>query len=394
MNQGQRNVKAYFYFLGFVVIFIAFTVTSIYSYLQYSHIRTELIHVTKNNDNQLSAAMDMRVAVRERAILLWRMALQDDYFERDETLQAFYEHGSNYHKSRMLILTSHMDPDEAYLMTTLDKETNKRAPILRDFANKLLEKKDNKDHTQSLNQVLTNQIVVANLLDSMIALQQSQNEYSRYHSAEEMANLLSKMILLMIIIITGGFMFATYVIMTTTKQSQLLEKMNDELEHLACHDHLTGLPNRMLLLQQLERLLSTVHRKKIQAALMFIDIDNFKEINDTFGHDFGDHCLKDLTQNMLKIIRGADILGRLGGDEFLILINEIESSNQMIVIAHKLLESLNTHYTLADKTVTISASIGIYMLSDETTGAKDAIDLADKAMYQAKKSGKNRFVIV
>jgi diguanylate cyclase (GGDEF)-like protein len=394
MNPGQNNIKAYFYFLGFFVIFIAFAITSTYSYLQYSQIRTELLTATQNNDRQLNAAMEMRVAVRERAILLWRMTLQTDYFERDEALQQFYNHGSNYHKARMAILTSQLSSEEKSLMEVLDKETTKRAPILRAFADRLLLAEENTEHTQSLNQTLTDQIIVADLLDSMIALQQSQNEYARYHSAEEISDLVSTLIMFMVLIITGGFMFATYVIMTTTKQSQQLAKVNDRLEHLACHDNLTGLPNRMFLLQQLERLLSLVHRKKNLAAIMFIDIDNFKSINDTFGHDFGDQCLKSLTKNMISVLRGFDILGRLGGDEFLVLINEIESPNQTAIIAHKLLEILDTQYTVKNDTISISASIGVYILSDQTESSKEAIILADRAMYQAKESGKNRFVII
>jgi diguanylate cyclase (GGDEF)-like protein len=337
--------------------------------------------------------MAMRVSVRERAILLWHMTLHEDYFERDELFQQFYKHGSDYHQARMEVLTAKMTSDEKNIIDLLDQETSERAPILRSFAERLMDE-TSPHSTQSLNQVLTDQIVVANLLDSLIALQQSQNEYAREHSAEEMANLLSHLILLMVIIITAGFIFAGYVIMTASRQSRLLSKVNHDLEHLACHDSLTGLPNRIYLLRQLKMLISSVQRNKTQAAVMFVDVDNFKAINDTFGHDVGDQCLKELSTNMSNALRGSDTLGRLGGDEFLIVITDVDSAVPVIAVAHKLLNVLDKEFNFGKESIRTSASIGVCLLSNETKNAEEAIMLADKAMYQAKKSGKNQYYLI
>jgi len=393
MGQERQTFSTYFYLLGFCVIFLAFTMTSVYSYLQYSDIRTTLVETTKNNDAQLRAAMAMRVSVRERAILLWHMTLQEDFFERDTLFQKFYQHGSDYHQSRSAVLTATLTPDEKNIMALLDQETTKRAPVLRRFAEQLMED-ELSNYTQSLNQVLTDQIAVANLLDSLIALQQSQNEFARENSSSQMDSLLSRLISIVILIITAGFIFASYVIINTSKQSRLLTKVNDELEHLACHDNLTGLPNRMYVLRQLEMVISSSQRTKTPAAIMFIDIDNFKAINDNFGHDVGDQCLMDLSNRRDKALRGSDILGRLGGDEFLVVLADIDSPTQAVVVAHKLLQILDTQIEIEDESVTISASIGIYVFSNEKVNAEEAIVLADKAMYKAKKSGKNQYYII
>ena len=393
MGKERQTFSTYFYLLGFCVIFFAFTMTSVYSYLQYSQIRTTLVETTKNNDTQLRAAMAMRVSVRERAILLWHMTLQEDFFERDTLFQKFYQHGSDYHHSRSAMLTAILTPDEKNIMALLDQETTKRAPILRRFAEQLMEDEFS-NYTQSLNQVLTDQIAVANLLDSLIALQQSQNEYARENSSAQMDSLLSRLITIIVLIITVGFLFASYVIINTSKQSRMLTKVNDDLEHLACHDSLTGLPNRMYILRQLEMVISSSQRTKTPAAIMFIDIDNFKAINDSFGHDMGDQCLMDLSSRMDNVLRGSDILGRLGGDEFLVVLADIDSATQAVVVAHKLLQILDTQIEIENESVTISASIGIYVFSNETVNAEDAIILADKAMYKAKKSGKNQYCII
>ncbi|WP_415891557.1 diguanylate cyclase domain-containing protein [Neptuniibacter sp. PT8_73] len=393
MDQRGSGFRFFFYLIGFSAIFLAFIYTSVFSYQQYANLRAELTTANSNNDIQLRAAMAMRAAVRERAILLWQMTLLETPEERKQLFNAFYSQGSEYHKSRLTLLNTDLDHPEQVIIAKLDKEAASRAPELRTFS-ELLTNNRVQDFRLELGKVLKDKTTIAALLDRFISLQQAQNEEIWQDSSHKMEILLSKLITRMVLIILGGFLFAVYVMVTTAKQNKLIRIANQELRHLACHDNLTGLPNRRFLLHQLDIVLAAAKRKQHKAAIIFIDLDDFKPINDTYGHDTGDQCLQDISNRISKVIRGSDMLGRLGGDEFLLILSEIESSTQAIAVIQKILTIISEDIPIDTSTANLSASIGLYIYALEDISAEEAITLADKAMYQAKKMGKNQFYII
>ncbi len=245
-----------------------------------------------------------------------------------------------------------------------------------------------------MDQVLTDQTVVAETLDQLISLQQQQNNQAREDSIRETENILTDLIQFMILVLIFGALFAGFVILSTVKQSRLLEKVNGVLEKQACHDSLTGLPNRAFLLQQLDLLLANTQRHNKLGAVMFIDLDDFKPINDEHGHQVGDQYLQLISVKMKESLRDTDILARLGGDEFILLLSDLTSASQVLTVAEKLLSTLSAGYQIGEAKVQASASIGIYQLTQDKVSAEQAIILADKAMYQAKKAGKNQYFII
>ncbi|WP_415903065.1 diguanylate cyclase domain-containing protein [Neptuniibacter sp. QD29_5] len=393
MVHRGSGFRFFFYLIGFSAIFLAFIYTSVFSYQQYANLRAELTTANSNNDVQLRAAMAMRAAVRERAILLWQMTLLETPEARKQLFNTFYSQGSEYHKSRLTLLNTELDPPEQNIIAKLDKQTANRFPELRTFT-ELLTNNRFQDFRLELSKVLKDKTTIAGLLDQFITLQQAQNEKVWQDSAHKMDEVLSELITRMVLIILGGFMFALYVMVTTSKQNKLIRIANQELHHLACHDNLTGLPNRRFLLHQLEIVLAAAKRKQHKAAIIFIDLDDFKPINDTYGHDIGDQCLQNISNRISEVIRGSDMLGRLGGDEFLLILSEIDSSTQAIAVIQKLLEIINKELLVDGQITHISASIGLYIYALEDINAEEAITLADKAMYQAKKMGKNQFYII
>lgn len=393
MTKKNQGSQIFFYIAGFCLIFIAFSGSATYFYQQFAGLRFSLVESTKNNDIQLRAAMDMRVAVRERAILLWQMTLTDDFFERDALFEQFYKHGSNYKKSRLALLSSDLNSSEQEIITQLDAETSKRAPVLRRFADLLMDDVQ-RDFTPELNQVLSDQIVVADHLDNLIDHQQQQNIALREASALNIEALLRDLIITQIAIIMSGVAFAIFVIANARRQNLNLEAANQKLEHIACHDALTGLPNRRYLLEQLQLAIAAAKRKHDHTAVLFVDLDNFKPINDNHGHDMGDQCLQQAAKAMSKALRGSDVIGRLAGDEFLIILSDMASASHASIVANKLIQLLNENFTIGDQSFTFTASIGVYLYGDEDLSAEECINLADKAMYQAKKAGKNQFFII
>ncbi len=164
-----------------------------------------------------------------------------------------------------------------------------------------------------------------------------------------------------------------------------------QIEHLAYYDKLTGLPNRSLFSRLLERSIAEARRHKHQVAVMFVDLDRFKNINDTLGHDAGDALLKEAAVRAKAVLRDSDAICRLGGDEFVVLVGDAGGPEAMATVAQKILAALAIPYRIADHEFRITASIGISAFPGDGSDEASLMKHADIAMYQAKEDGKNTF---
>jgi len=171
----------------------------------------------------------------------------------------------------------------------------------------------------------------------------------------------------------------------SSKITRQLDEKNDQLEHMALHDNLTGLPNRTLLNDRLEQLLLQSKRGNQVFALFIIDLDRFKEINDTLGHQFGDELLKMVGSRLLKSIREKDSIARLGGDEFAVLLPQTDLKGSELA-ANRIIHSLDMPFCINDVTTESKASIGIALYPEHGESAETLMQYADVAMYQAKKA--------
>jgi len=172
-----------------------------------------------------------------------------------------------------------------------------------------------------------------------------------------------------------------------------LKTIENELRHQAFHDSLTKLPNRLLFKNYLTAAIKHCKRTDKKLALLFVDLDNFKAINDSLGHSVGDRVLINVSERLKSVLRDDDIVGRYGGDEFLILIEDIESNEDLSSISEKLIDSLVSpihHYE--NVPIFTSLSIGVCVFPDDSGSIDKLIQYADAAMYKAKSAGKNNFV--
>lgn len=183
------------------------------------------------------------------------------------------------------------------------------------------------------------------------------------------------------------------------KMAGSLEKSRLKIEHLAYHDSLTGLPNRFQAHEALRQMISLARRENAKMAVLFLDLDNFKRINDTLGHQVGDQLLKKMAARLSSVLReedfihrnNSDLLARLGGDEFVILLANIENSLDAARVSSRILSMMKEPFHLDDKEIYSSSSIGISLFPDDGTEVDDLIKRADAAMYQAKEQGRNNF---
>ena len=172
-----------------------------------------------------------------------------------------------------------------------------------------------------------------------------------------------------------------------------LEQKQGELDRLASHDSLTGLHNRRFFLDRLEHALAHAKRSGTQVALLYIDLDNFKAINDELGHAAGDHVLRTLAQRMKHVVREADTVARIGGDEFVVLIEGSADDDSVAAVAHKVLEVLAQPVPHAERELVCGASIGVSRFPGDGQTDIELIAAADRAMYRAKTEGRMRICL-
>jgi diguanylate cyclase (GGDEF)-like protein/PAS domain S-box-containing protein len=170
------------------------------------------------------------------------------------------------------------------------------------------------------------------------------------------------------------------------KRTKELASLNQELEHQALHDALTELPNRLLLQDRMHQALLSAQREHHQLALLITDLDRFKEINDTLGHHYGDLVLQEVSARMRTALRGSDTIARLGGDEFAVLLPYIESADDAVMAARKLVAAMEKPIVLEDHSFHVGISVGIALFPDHGTDGSTMMRHADVAMYVAKRS--------
>lgn len=176
------------------------------------------------------------------------------------------------------------------------------------------------------------------------------------------------------------------------RKTLLLERQQSQMEKLANFDTLTGLPNRQYLMKSLSIELASAKRDKSQVALMFLDLDGFKQVNDSYGHDAGDKLLCGISSEISDAMRDGDIVGRLGGDEFLIILVGNPTNLQLEAIAKRLINRITQLHHIDGWRVDPSVSIGIALATDSNYAASTLVTNADVAMYKAKNEGKGRYV--
>ena len=172
-----------------------------------------------------------------------------------------------------------------------------------------------------------------------------------------------------------------------------LELRNREFESLAMHDALTGLPNRRLLTDRLSLAISHARRNKCAMAVMYLDLDGFKHINDTMGHDAGDTLLSMVAARLTSAVRQEDTVARLGGDEFVVVLWDLKQDDDASKLAVKLIQSVSEPYYIQDSDVNITTSIGVSVYPLHGEDVESLMKKADLALYEAKCTGKNTYSI-
>jgi diguanylate cyclase (GGDEF)-like protein len=169
------------------------------------------------------------------------------------------------------------------------------------------------------------------------------------------------------------------------------KRAEQRLIQLAHYDQLTGLANRTSFFEHMTRIASRARRMRQRVGLMMLDLDGFKLVNDTYGHEAGDTLLQEISHRMRQVFREYDVVARLGGDEFAVVLSEVESVEQISAIVRRLLTAVSAAIWIGEHRIDITASIGVAVFPDSAESITDLLKCADQAMYEAKRAGKNSF---
>ncbi|MGR5499642.1 EAL domain-containing protein [Vibrio sp. DNB22_10_4] len=191
---------------------------------------------------------------------------------------------------------------------------------------------------------------------------------------------------LSVLLIITLFNSHTNLLTQVKTRTQELEASRDTLKHFAFNDALTGLPNRRMFIKQTNHALNVATRNGSMVAILFLDLDRFKHVNDSLGHDFGDKLLVEVATRLTNNLRSSDVLARFGGDEFTIMIENLTNAEQAVTLSRKLIEGLRKPMLIEDESIAISTSIGIATFPKDGNNVDDLMRAADAAMYKAKES--------
>ena len=193
--------------------------------------------------------------------------------------------------------------------------------------------------------------------------------------------------------VAGFALLALLILRYMRRTAAAIAAGEDRLRHLAMHDPLCGLPNRTFFGERLESVIESVRAGGPQAAVFYIDLDHFKDVNDTLGHPVGDELLRNVTLRLNRILRGKDLVARLGGDEFAVISSSGPDAYMLQGIAGRIISSISAPYSINGQNIVIGASVGIAVIDQRTHGAADIMRFADIALYRAKNEGRMRACI-
>jgi diguanylate cyclase (GGDEF)-like protein len=207
------------------------------------------------------------------------------------------------------------------------------------------------------------------------------------------AEIVSSVIPFIAVALAGFTLLAAFVLRYMRRTAVAIAAGESRLRHLAMHDPLCGLPNRIFFGERLEAVIEEVRAGSTAAAVFYIDLDHFKDVNDTLGHPVGDELIRNVTLRLSHALRGDDLVARLGGDEFAVISSVGNDNAKMAAVAQRIIAALCAPYTINRQNIVIGASIGIAIIDRNCGTAADIMRYADMALYRAKNEGRNRACI-
>jgi len=365
--------------LGFVVVLVLMAVYTVTGMTQMSSVNRNIDQLVNKDGVKVALVHEMITSLRERAVGMHVIALTTDPFDQDEEFIRLGELGGKFSRARNELMSMELGEKESAILEDLHRLTVITQPLFAE----VIDKSMNGDNQAALDliaeETAPNQRAIMQHLSDLLLIQQQRAQATvektdtTYNSARWYMAILGGVVILL------GFIIAFAVVRLTTHQAELLQ-------HQAMYDGLTQLPNRRLFADRLYQSALLSRRENQPFALVAMDLNRFKEINDTLGHHVGDEVLKKTAHVVRDCLRESDTLARMGGDEFTLLLQTAQTIDGAIIVAKRILERLGKPVDILGHELEIGTSMGIAMFLEHAQELDELQRNADAAMYQAKRT--------
>lgn len=387
-------------------------VSLFYINLMHGHLE----EVVDSHTRRIDWVHDMRTIVRERMVWLNWIYLENDPFMQDELFQEFLSLGNRFIVMRAELEAVADEPEEREALADFRRETDRATAVVEDSIAFYQEGLMKQGRRYMLDRVVPAQEKVIHAADALHHIYERRGEEIVSHARQAYDRALNTVIGLSIVALALVVVTAMLVVSRGQRERRQLvtqietrRRAEDELRALsvglekevtertaqlwkiAHHDHLTALPNRGLFMDRLNQAISLAQRRSGVFAVALIDLDNFKQVNDTYGHAAGDQLLVEVANRFRRAIRQSDTVARYAGDEFVGIFPDVGTPDEARVTLEKLRECFATPFTLDDITWHLTMSIGLAFFPHDAMDADGLLQAADKAMYTAKQRGRDGY---
>jgi len=367
--------------IGFFFVLILMIALSAIGLRYVADANQRLRDIALKNNVKTELATVMHSTLRERALSMHALPILADPFDREEEIQRFNTQGTIYMRARERLEGMELTPQERDILAHILELTREAQPKVQAVVEMSIFSDNQTEIFENIRSVaMPRQRAIAEQVGTLLDLQRQQTNAAVLDATTSYAYVRNLMLGLGLAALLVGIAISWVVGRRVTAQAR-------QLADQAMYDPLTGLANRTLLHNQLAREIELAKRTQTSFGVALLDLDRFKEVNDTLGHDVGDELLREAGNRLQRAVRAVDTVGRLGGDEYVVLIHDLNPKD-VPVIAKKLLTSLDKPFHWKNQSIDISASMGISMYPSECEDANGMLRCADIAMYVAKRNGK------
>lgn len=366
---------------GFIIVLTLMVALSAIGLRYVADANQRLKQIALINNVKIELATEMHSALRERALSMHALPILDDPFDKDAEIQRFNIQGVLYIQARDQLEHMPLSPKESKILEIIRKLTREAQPEVQ----AVVEMSTFNDNEQEIfgrirSVAMPAQRDIAAQVSALLELQRDQTETAVQNAETSYSRVRNLMISLGTVALFMGLGIAGFVIRRVSFQAK-------QLANQAMFDSLTGLANRSLLHDRLEHEIEISKREHKSLGVVLMDLDRFKEVNDTLGHDVGDELLREVGRRLKETVRAEDTVARLGGDEYVVLIHNLEPQGAPF-IANKVLSALDEPFHWQNQSIDISASLGLAFYPSQCDDPSGLLRCADIAMYVAKRAGK------
>jgi len=365
---------------GFLTILVLMASFAAVSLRHISETNKRLKSIVENNNVKTELATSMQAMLRERALSMHTLSILTDPFEKDVEVLRFNALGANYAEARQRLEQMPLSKEERDILDRIRGLTRVAQPEVQTVVDMAMADGDNSIFDHIRNNAMPRQREIAEETGALIRLQQELAATAVRNAEMSYIKVRDLMLLLGTAAMLVGLLITFFVSRHVSRQAA-------QLANQALYDPLTGLPNRSLLLDRLEQSIAEAERRKQPFAVALMDLNRFKEVNDTLGHDVGDELLREVGKRLKQCVRTEDTVARMGGDEFVIILHDLAEAG-VPALAGKLLAALEAPFHWGNQGFDLDASVGFSLFPSHAEDPGSLIRFADIAMYAAKRSAR------